>query len=262
MASGTLRKNDGAGHGNKSLVYKVSPTIVVKALSDQKHEEEHPFRREIEFYGLLAKRQDRCPDIIECFLALPNYLFLSYCDLNRIDLRFYEYQDREKRVDGFSGRFIRMNNYEDPALIARWIQQVTSAIEYLVKMGFCHNDLHPRNCLLDKRLNLRLCDFDPVATVGQFLEGVFAPWARKLTAGPLKGSYGLCCARTEQFTVGILVYFMVYGHEPYEGLDLDPGERSRRFSYMEFPELNRHAVLTSLSQLAGIMSIQLCPSSI
>lgn len=71
-----------------------------------------------------------------------------------------------------TGRLKRVNNLEDPALIARWIQQVTSALEYVEKMGFSHNDLHPRNCLLDRNLSLELCDFDRTTTIGQFLEGV------------------------------------------------------------------------------------------
>ena len=242
----SLKKNDCVGFGNKSIVYKVGPTIVVKTVRDQNPKaEEHPFLRELNFYRCLNKRQDRSPDIVQCFLALPDHLFLSYCDSNRIDLRFSEHQEREKRLDGFPGRLIRVNNYENPALIARWIQQITSALEYVEKIGFSHNDLHARNCLLDHNLNLKLCDFDRATTVGQFLEGVFAPWARKLVDGPLKGSYGLCCARTEQFAVGTLLYFMVYGHEPYEDIDLakqDPGELSRRFGHMEFPELNRHPV--------------------
>lgn len=244
MVPDPLKKNDCVGFGNKSIVYKVKPTIVVKTAHNQSSKtEEHPFDRELEFYKSLHERQDRCPHIIECFLALPDHLFLLYC--SRIDLRFLENQEREERANGFRGRLIRVKNYEDPALIARWIQQVTSALEYVEKMGFSHNDLHPRNCLLDHNLNLKLCDFDRTTTIGQFLEGVFAPWARKLVAGPLKGSYGLCCARTEQFAVGTLLYFMVYGHEPYEDIDLakqNPGELSERFGNMEFPELNRHEV--------------------
>lgn len=38
---------------------------------------------------------------------------------------------------------------------------------------------------------------------------------------------------------------MVYGHEPYEDIDLakqNTEELSRRFGHMEFPELNRHDV--------------------
>ena len=107
MISDPLKQNDCVGFGTKCIVYKVSPTIVVKTVHDQSSkEEEHPLLREIKFYEGLNKRQDRYPRIIECFLALPDYLFLSYCDLHRIDLRFSEHQEREKRLDDFPGRLI------------------------------------------------------------------------------------------------------------------------------------------------------------
>lgn len=75
-----LKKNDGVGFGNKSIAYKASPTIVVKTVNDQS-EAEGPFRQEIKFYKSLDERRDQCPHIVQCFLALPHYLFLSYCDL-------------------------------------------------------------------------------------------------------------------------------------------------------------------------------------
>ncbi|KAL4876405.1 hypothetical protein BJY04DRAFT_199908 [Aspergillus karnatakaensis] len=113
-------------------------------------------------------------------------------------------------------------------------------------MGYCHNDLAPRNCLLDRNLNLRLCDFDLADTVGQLLEGTRAPWARHLVAGPLKGTYGLCGTKTELFALGTLVYYMVYGCESYEEENLacdNPSELHRRFDHFGLPDLNRHKVL-------------------
>ncbi|KAJ5378191.1 protein kinase domain protein [Penicillium cataractarum] len=59
-------------------------------------------------------------------------------------------------------------------------------------------------------------------------------------------TYGLCSARTEQFAVGTLLYFMVYGHEPYDDIILSAAEWDRRFWEMEFPELNRNEVFDGL----------------
>lgn len=94
--SSILEKNNCVGTGSVSFVYNVSSTIAVKTVRGQhskkeEEEEEHPFHREIHFYECLNKRQDRrCPDILECFLALPDNLFLSYCPLNDIHYRFSE----------------------------------------------------------------------------------------------------------------------------------------------------------------------------
>ncbi|KAL3470177.1 kinase-like domain-containing protein [Aspergillus californicus] len=230
--SDILEENDGVGTGSYSFVYNVSPNIVVKTIRVQRTEKEkqklqYPFHREIKFYQSLNKQQTRCLDIFQCFI-LPDHLFLSFCNLNNLCYRYIERQTRETLPDGFRGRL---------------------ALEYIEKLGFSHNDVHPRNCLLDKDMNLKLSDFDCTTTIGQFLESSYAPWARLLPAGPLQGTYGLCGSRTEQSAVGTLLYYMVYGHEPYEDLDLktqDPQELNRRYKDTEFPELDRHEVFDQL----------------
>ncbi|KAI1936451.1 hypothetical protein LOZ12_005456 [Ophidiomyces ophidiicola] len=244
-----FRKHDGVGFGSRGTIYHVSPGIVVKAshpsANDVSSEEEPPFIQEAKFYNRLNEQDDRCQHIIECFIALPDFLFLSYYSNDSLHRRFFNRQERGKTPSGFWGHLIRVTEYEDPALIARWIQQLTAAIGYVEKLGFCHNDIHPRNCLLDKNLNLKLIDFDRATPPGPLLEGSFAPWARKLIAGPLQNTYGLCSSQTEQFSVGTFLYYMVYGREPYEDinlLDKDPSEMSRRFSHLEFPELNRNEI--------------------
>ncbi|EEQ29298.1 protein kinase domain-containing protein [Microsporum canis CBS 113480] len=246
----TLEKYNWIGGGLDAYIFHVTPTIVVKTVRrDRTPEEEaakHPFLNEIAFFKRLDGCQDRCSNIIECFLMLPDHIFLSYCTHQAIALRFYERQEREVAVNGIHGCLIRVKEYEDPALIARWIRQLTCALEYVEKMGFCHNDLHAGNYLLDENFNLKLTDFGRATTIGQLLEGTLPPRARPILAGPLKGTYGLCSARTEQFAVGTLLYFMVYGHEPYDDVVLSAAEWDRRFWEMEFPELNRHDVFDGL----------------
>ncbi|KAL4880300.1 kinase-like domain-containing protein [Aspergillus karnatakaensis] len=230
--------------------YSVYPHHNVKTVRrDQTPEEqaaEHPFLKEIAFYNRLKESRGRCPYIVECFLMLPDHLFLSYCTYQALAPRFYEHQEREAGRNGFHGQFIKVKEHEDPALIARWIQQLTSALEHVEKLGFCHNDLHASNCLLDSNFNLKLTDFGRAATIGQPLEGVLPPRARPILAGPLKGTYGLCSARTEQFAVGTLLYFMVHGHEPYDDVVHSAREWDRRFWELEFPELNRNEVFDDL----------------
>jgi serine/threonine protein kinase len=196
-----LEEHSWVGGGLDAYIYHVTPTIVVKTVRCDRTPEEkaagYLFLKEIAFYKRLNEFQDRCPNIIECFLMLPDYLFLSYCTHKAIAPRFYERQERETGTNGFHRRLIRVKEYEDPALIARWIQQLTSALEYVEKMGFCHNDLYVSNCLLDRNFNLKLADFGRATTIGQLLEGTLPLRAKPILAGPLKGTYGLCSARTK-----------------------------------------------------------------
>ncbi|EER29792.1 kinase domain containing protein [Coccidioides posadasii C735 delta SOWgp] len=246
----TAEKHNWVAGGSYSNIHRVTPSIVVKIVRPKLKEEglEHPFFREISFFKRMNDRQDRCFHIVECFLTFPDHIFLSYCPNQTVGHRLRPRQEREPGVNGFQGRVSRVKEYEDPALVARWLQQLGSALEYVEKIGFCHNDLHEFNCLLDKDFNLKLTDFGRATTIGQFLEDTMPPRARIIVAGPLKDTYGLCSARTEQFALGSLLYFMVYGHEPYEDTDreLSRSEYDRRFGEMEFPELNRHEVFDEL----------------
>lgn len=85
-------------------------------------EAEHPFIKEIAFFKRLNEYQDRYLNIVECFLMLPDHLFLSYCTHKSISPCFYERLEREKVKGTLRGRLVRVKEYEDPALIARWIQ--------------------------------------------------------------------------------------------------------------------------------------------
>ncbi|KAL3480603.1 kinase domain protein [Aspergillus californicus] len=218
----TLEKHDWVGGGFDAYVYHVTPMIVVKTVRHDRapgeEAAEHPFLKEIVFYKRLNDCEDQSRHIIECFLMLSDHLFLSYCIYKAIAPRFYERQERERGPNGFHGSLLKVKEYEDPAL-------------HVEKLGFCHNDLHASNCLLDENLNLKLADFGRATTIGKLLEGA---------------QYGLCCARTGQFAVGTLLYFMVYGHEPYDEIILDAAVWDRRFGEMEFPELNRHEVFDGL----------------
>ncbi|KAK2735828.1 hypothetical protein FQN57_001105 [Myotisia sp. PD_48] len=246
----TLEKHNGIHSGIDTNIYHVTPTIAIKAVClDQApnyHAGEHPLLREIAFLKRLNQRQDRCAEIVEHFLVLPDHIFLSYCANGSIYPRLRDRQERETGPKTWYGRLIRVKGYEDPALVARWIQQLSSALAYVEKMGFCHNDVHAGNCFLDKDYNLKLGDFGRATDIGQFLDRVLAPRARLLNAGPLEGSFGLCSARTEQFALGTLLYFLVYGYEPYDNLDLCPKELDRRLREFELPELDRHEVFDGL----------------
>lgn len=53
----------------------------------------------------------------------------------------------------------------------RWIQQITSVLEYVEKMRFSHNALHTSNWLPDSKFYLNLTGFGRVASIRHPLEG-------------------------------------------------------------------------------------------
>lgn len=190
----TLERHTWVGGGLDAYIYHVALTIVVKTVRrDRTPEEEaaaaHPFLKEIAFYQRRNESQYPCQDIVECFPLLPDHLFLSYCPHKAIAPRFFERQERETGTNGHFGLLIRATEYEDPGPIARWIQQITSALEYVEKLGFCHSDLHASNCLLDEKFNVKLADFGRATTIGQLPEGALPPRAMPIVAGPLAGTY-------------------------------------------------------------------------
>ncbi|KAJ5707953.1 TK/ABL protein kinase [Penicillium malachiteum] len=95
----TLEKNWLVGGGTDALVYHVTPIIVVKSIranrKPEKEGQEHPFDKEIAFYKSMREHQDRCQDIVQCFLILPDYLFLSYCEYRSLGFRLGPHQERE-----------------------------------------------------------------------------------------------------------------------------------------------------------------------
>lgn len=130
-----------------------------------------------------------------------------------------------------------MTAKDDFGTVSRWLQQLTSAAAFLEKLRLAHNDLHPRNLLLNQNLNMKLSDFDSFGEIGEDLPSAPAPYARVVNHGPNKGGFGQCGARTEQFAIGSILYFMLYGYDPYEDTCLDGDEIINRFQDMRFPEL-------------------------
>lgn len=227
-----LRKYDCVGVGAVAVVLRISREIVVKY---PRSIESERFKHEVEFYRLLDS-QEPCSDIVQCFLVLPNAIFLSYCSGNSLYQRFLSRQIREPTEDNI-GRVIGISAKDDIGTISRWLQQLISAAAFLERLCIAHNDLHPRNLLLDQCLNMKLSDFDSFGKIGDDLPGAAAPYARVLNYGPNKGGFGQCGARTEQFAIGSILYFMIFGFEPYEDTYLDGDEIIDRFQGMQFPEL-------------------------
>ena len=187
-----LRQCEYVGRGSVSVVYRISQRVVVKYPRDANSEQ---FKHEVDFYRYELMK-GVCLDIVDCFLALPNAIFLFNCTQGSLDHRINSRQIRKSAYDVL-GQVIEVTVKDSEDIICRWIQQLVSADAYLELIGLIYNDIHPRNLLLDDQLNMKLIDFNSYAKIGDDFPGAPAPYARILNHGPEKGSFGICGVRTE-----------------------------------------------------------------
>ncbi|OCL04049.1 kinase-like protein [Glonium stellatum] len=121
----------------------------------------------------------------------------------------------------------------------KWALQAAEAVAYTHKKGVLHCNISVGNLLLDKDLNIKLCDFQgkllhsdgTVLLDGGSAEGV---WSSMPRPDPT-------CAnrKTDIFALGSAIYFMVTGQLPFPVLESrkDNGEIERRFKTGQFPPL-------------------------
>lgn len=97
-----------------------------------------------------------------------------------------------------------------------------------------HNDIAPRNFLLDENLNLRICDFGGCSLQNE-TSSPCSPGSR-YEARPWTRDY-VPTQADDIFALGSVLYFIMSGVEPYSNLDDE--EVERRFVDRQFPE-SRH----------------------
>ena len=119
----------------------------------------------------------------------------------------FEFINKETRID------------EDTA--KRIYSQIIDAIEYLGTVRICHRDLKPENILLDKNMNIKIVDFGLSNTwnPGERLQTACGtPWYASPEMISSKSYQG---TQTDIWSSGILLYFMVWGHLPFEEKDTE-----------------------------------------
>ncbi|CAD8108509.1 unnamed protein product [Paramecium sonneborni] len=97
------------------------------------------------------------------------------------------------------------------------ILQLTAAIQYIHKLGFVHRDMKLENILMDKSLNIKICDFgfsEPIkggfATRSMGTLGYLAP---ELQSQGLINTEALPIA--EVFSLGVCLFLLAFAHPPF-----------------------------------------------
>jgi serine/threonine protein kinase len=167
---------------------------------------------------------------------------------------FYRIQENHIR-DQKTMVVIKVEKLEPLSLRKEWMNDLAQAVAFLESLNLAHGDLRPENILLDRN-RLKLSDFDSTAEIGTNHEACMAPYGRLLNSNETdqgeRGTSGFLGARTEQFALGSLFYFINYGFEVYGDrcLTEDPYEHGPKvvdlLQNMEFPKLDGDPLIDNI----------------
>jgi serine/threonine protein kinase len=100
------------------------------------------------------------------------HLVKSFQHPNLVQFDRVVIDDVESRVLGFTTTYIpggSLDQNRNRVFLLEWLQQLTAVVDYLnLELGVVHQDIAPRNLLIDPTTNkIRLFDFDRAAPVSQ-----------------------------------------------------------------------------------------------
>ncbi|KAK3690320.1 kinase-like domain-containing protein [Podospora appendiculata] len=108
--------------------------------------------------------------------------------------------------------------------IYRLFRDITSGLAYLHAANYIHRDLKPSNCLLHREGNQLVClisDFgevqpENVARKSTGSTGTISYCAPEVLVKEATGRYGNFTAKSDIFSLGMILYFMCFGRLPYQ----------------------------------------------
>jgi hypothetical protein len=105
-----------------------------------------------------------------------------------------------------------------PAEAVRLVAEVAEALHFAHGRGFVHRDVKPANVLIDRRGNPLITDFGIAATLDELAlgrnvsSGTLAYMAPEQVAGEVQ----LIDARTDVYALGVVLYEILAGRQPYQ----------------------------------------------
>lgn len=110
-----------------------------------------------------------------------------------------------------------------PEVTLKLYAQIISGLRYLHSIGVAHRDLKPDNIIVDDNFNLTIIDMGGSILYGENENMVAKPFGT-ITYSPPEyfspGGEGFNLMKSDVWSAGIILYEMVHGEVPFEGLSI------------------------------------------
>ncbi len=162
------------------------------------------------------------PDFVERFrreaITAANLHHRNIVTIYGIGIEEAQYSIAMEYVNGRDlHKIIRTEGRMDPERVGAILAQIAAALDYAHLLGVIHRDIKPGNILLDDRDEVKLVDFGIAKALGATTQ-LTASHMRMGTpqyTSPEQAEGALIDARTDIYSLGIVVYELLAGRVPF-----------------------------------------------